>query len=159
MSNGRFLGKLHCVSGDGMAVVEEADAFLTIALYSTTYKPILRRLSSMTEEEMGEYVVMCLNPIQSEMDDPITVDEVSIDTDMPHGNGYYDAAISCRCFEGVVRIRENGDTFLFDEEQRPQELEGQARRTAWLLSKHFDLFGLIENEEALDSETLKQEGK
>jgi hypothetical protein len=64
------------------------------------------------------------------------------------------ADVSCRCFEGQLAIRECGSIFLFDASGELQRCTNLPKGMHYLISKGFDLFNLIESEQAIDSTKL-----
>lgn len=129
-------------------------------------KPILRRLDSMTEEECRHLAWFNLDSEKHlDADSRVTTDE--IDMHIVHGDGGLmvdaDAAIvmdvSCRCFEGQVCVRTNGDIELWNDAGEKLPIERQAENVRWLLSKGFWLFGdeAFDKGLIIDSKTLNKE--
>jgi len=111
------------------------------------FKPALRPLSDMTEEEMSVLVQILF----SDVDDKIDPEELQLEmfywdnATMVDGDIQVRANISCRCFQGQLAIRECGSMQLFDDDKgSPVRLNNIPEGTRYLLSKRFDLFGLIE---------------
>jgi hypothetical protein len=117
---------------------------------------MLRQLSSMTEEE-------ALHVAWLTMDSQKLGDDARISKDEINGNVVYndgglmvdeDAAVvidlACRCFEGQVCIRNDGDIELWNDAGEKLPIDNQAEKVRYLLSKGFDLFQLIEKGLAID---------
>lgn len=130
-----------------------------VNFYPQDLKPILRRLSDMTEEEASNLLAILfynsMNP-----DDRVTADEIDVDIHknddglMVDGDMALVCELSCRCFEGQLGITLNGTLVLYDEEGKVQRLDNSVEAFVYLLSKSFDLFGLIEKGLAIDQKTL-----
>lgn len=143
------------------AVVLNGNVTHTIAF--EYIKPILRQLSDMTEEEANLFAWLCLDS-EHHLDDETKVSRDEIDTDlhkndnatMLDGDIEIYIEVSCRCYEGAVVIRKDGSITLWNNEDEADErIDGMAFKIKYLLSKHFDLFGLIEFGLAIDKTTLK----
>lgn len=104
-------------------------------------KPILRRLSSMTEEEKKEYVrLMCTNGFVSNFGD-IEVGE--IETSKLTGESF---RVTAEMFhQGKPKGTYCGTETLYNY---------NSRQLIFLLSKSFDLFNLIDSGLAIDRDTL-----
>lgn len=128
-------------------------------------KPILRRVESMTYEEAFDFALMCMTSKHHlSEEDQVTEDEMScIELAISDGGNLLDAdvsvyiGVSVRCFEGAVLIKKDGSIVVkHDEEEYYQPIDDIAFKITWLLSKHFDLFGLIDANLAIDAATLTQ---
>jgi hypothetical protein len=122
--------------------------------------PILRRLESMTEEEMKG---LLLSIVPEDMEDAPGADEHDVEMFYNDGGNMVDGDVavgsnySCRCYEGQVAIRKSGDIDWYNEDGSPERMVNQTKAFHYLISKGFDLFGLIESGDAIDEETLKQQ--
>lgn len=114
-------------------------------------KLILRPLLDMTNEEADYFGWLCMDS-QYHLEDETRVTQAEIDTDLhKNDNGtmldddieiYIE--VTCRCYQGAVVIRKDGSITLYNEEDKADErIDGMAFKIQYLLSKHFDLFGLI----------------
>lgn len=124
-------------------------------------KPLLRKLSSMTEEEAQQLLTILFEDKSLKDEDKVTADEIDVDLHpnddalMVDGDMALVIALSCRCYEGQLGITLNGSLVLYNEAGSIDRLENTVEAFAFLLSKHFDLFNLIENNLAIDKDTLK----
>jgi len=128
-------------------------------------KPILRPLSDMTEEEAEDFALLCLNSRHAPKDF-ITIerDEVQVELHKNDGGNLLDGdveiyiEVSCRCMDGYVSIMKDGRIGMSDESDTPSEemkpVDSVEEKILYLLSKHFDLFGLIEAGLAIDKTKL-----
>lgn len=130
--------------------------------WSSNLKPILRPLSSMTEDEALHIAWFNLDSEKHlDKDSRITKDEISANVVYNDGGLLVDenAAVvidlTCRCFEGQVCIRTNGDIELWNDAGEKLPIERPAENVIFLLSKNFDLFGLIESGLAIDKTSLR----
>lgn len=120
-------------------------------------KLVLRRLEDMTEGEMIELLQSLVPPDMEDkpVDDEYGVemfyndDGLMVDGDISVGCNY-----SCRCYEGQVGVRICGSIILFDENGNLERVENTPNAFHYLLSKGFDLFGLIDAGLAIDIKTL-----
>lgn len=125
--------------------------------YYQSIKPLLRPLSSMTNEQMKEYWIA----LSSEVEEKITADEIDVDMFYNDGGTMVDgdievgANITCRCFIGQIAIRKCGSAFLFNEAGELERLAGVPEGFLYLLKQRFDLFNLIPSGQAIDSTTSK----
>lgn len=128
-------------------------------------KPILRPLSDMTGGEADEFALLCLNsPHAPKNFDTITIDEIQTEVVYNDGGNMLDddvevyIGIACRCIDGYVSIMKDGRIGMSDENDIPTEkmkpVDDVYGKVVWLLSKHFDLFGLIESGLAIDKTKL-----
>lgn len=121
------------------------------------YKPILRPLEDMTEEEM---VNLLTDLFPFDMEDKPTADEFSMemfyndDGLMVDGDVSVGANYTCRCYEGQIAIKQCGTICFFDEAGNQEHGINVPKAYHYLLSKHFDLFGLIDAGLAIDAKTL-----
>lgn len=116
-------------------------------------KPILRPLSDMTEEEM---IGLLQSMVPQDMETKPTDEDYDLEMFrndeglMVDGDVAVGANITCICYVGQIAIRESGDIDMFDEDGKPERVINQPAGFHYLLSKHFDLFGLIESGLAID---------
>jgi hypothetical protein len=119
----------------------------------------LRKLSDMTEEEANYFAWLCLDSKHHlEEDSRVSQDEIQIELAKDDGGNMLDAdveiciTVNCRCFDGFVVIKKDGSMSILEEdgEITKDPIEDVADKVRWLLSKHFDLFGLIEAGLAID---------
>lgn len=111
-------------------------------------KPILRRLSDMTEEELLEFAKICSNAE--------TV--YSVASSMSNHKN-----VIC-VFQGGARekliVDDGGETwyasYFGGEGDGTRNTIKQHEQTVWLLRRHFDLFGWIDAGLALDAATLNE---
>jgi hypothetical protein len=96
--------------------------------YRYDFKPILRPLSGITEQELRDFIKITTPP------------------------EYIDKTTDADFKEAFEEIKEQGIELLNFEDVPPKTA---FEVTRWLLSKHFDLFGLIESGLAINSTTLK----
>lgn len=134
-----------------------------VAAKLSIVKPILRPLSDMTKEEAEYFAWICMDSknrldsesriAQEEIDIELVFndDGLMLDNDIEVYIG-----VTCRCFEGAVILRKDGSICVEDDEGVKQEpIDNIAEKVHYLLSKGFDLFGLIEAGLAIDKTTLK----
>lgn len=125
-------------------------------------KPILRPLSDMTEEEAEDFALSCLNSRHApEHFDPVEKDELQIEFVKNDGGNFLDddveiyIGLSCRCLDGYISIMKDGRIGMSEEDDIPtkemEPIDDVYGKVHWLLSKHFDLFGLIESGLAIDA--------
>ena len=113
----------------------------------------LRRLDSMTEDEMVE-LIMCATP--DGMEDAPTKDDFNITMIYNDGGNMVDenvaigADINCRCWFGQTIIKKCGTIETYTEDGDVDKQANLPKQYAYLLSKHFDLFGLIESGLAIE---------
>lgn len=131
------------------------------ALYGwQNVKLILRPLSDMTEDEMIEVI---LHTAPEDMEDKPTAEDHSLEMFYNDGGNMVDADVaigcnySCICYEGQIAIRKCGSVHFFDDNGEPTNAINMPKVFLYLLSKHFDLFRLIESGLAIDKSTLKTE--
>jgi hypothetical protein len=131
----------------------------------STIMPILWPLSDMTEEEAEEFVLSCLNsPHAPEYFDTIEKDELQIEFVKNDGGLMLDDdvdlyfEVSCRCLDGYIAIMKDGRIGMAKESDVPtremQPVDDVYGKVHWLLSKHFDLFGLIESGQAISKAAI-----
>lgn len=132
--------------------------------WTDSVKPILRRIESLTEAEM---IGLLQSIVPSNMADKPTRDDYSLEMFYNDGGNLVDedvaigANYSCRCYEGQIAIRKNGDIDFFDEEGNRERVSNLPQSFHYLLSLGIDLFGLIDAGLAIDASTINQqtEGK
>lgn len=115
-----------------------------LALGNVTIKPILRKLESMTEEEMMS-LLLCLIP--DDMEDKPDADEHDLEMFYNDGGLFVDddvavgANYSCRCYEGQIAVTKCGDINLYNEDGKQERVFNQIAGFHYLLSRGFWLFG------------------
>lgn len=120
--------------------------------------PILRPLSDMTEQELIEVIQLS---VPDDLEDHPTADDYDLEIFYNDGGNLVDrdvaigATYSCICYEGSVAIRKCGTIHFFNDEGEFEKVYNIPRVYAFLLSKQFDMFGLIEAGLAIDKTTLK----
>lgn len=140
----------------GMNRVEKLTAQILAGVHGKRNKVIklfLRQLSSMTEEEIYDLInSMCPDDIEDipekdEYDFEMFYNDGGnmVDSDVAVGSDY-----SCRCYEGQISITHDGTIHCFDEKGEKEIMVNVPRAYHYLLSKHFDLFGLIDAGLAID---------
>lgn len=123
-------------------------------------KPILRPLSDMTEDEAEEFALMVLNSKYATQgfvvieSDELQVevvpndDGLMLDDDVQLYIGVY-----VRCFNGGILLRKNGSISLEDDNGDQQDaIDDIAEKILFLLKKGFDLFHLIESNQAIQKQ-------
>jgi len=123
-------------------------------------KPILRRLSSMTEDEAVELVLVLFNTTQLEEN----IDSEEIQLDLAPNDGWLLVAeemaividVSCRCFEGQIGILHCGSIMLYDDDGSIQTLQNVPDAFHYLISRGFDLFGLLDAGLAIEKQNPKE---
>lgn len=128
--------------------------------WTDSIKPILFRLEDMTEQQM---IGLLQSMVPANMDDKpkdedydlemfYNDDGLMVDGDVSVGANY-----TCRCYEGQIGIKKCGSIILFEEgkDVTRNELTNTPMAFHYLLTQHFDLFGLIDAGIAIDSKTLK----
>jgi len=123
------------------------------------HKLILRPLSDMTDDEMIELIQhttpegTIVMPYPQDYDLAMFYNDGGnmVDTDVAVGCNY-----SCMCYEGQLAIRKCGSVHFFDEAGNPINACNMPKIYTYLLSKHFDLFGLVEAGLAIDKTTIIQ---
>lgn len=122
-------------------------------------KLYLRPLSSMTEEEM-KGLLMAMVPI--DMEDAPTAEDYDLEMFYNDGGLMVDGDVAiganytCRCYEGQIAIRQNGDIDCYDEDGKEREkVTKNPQAMHYLLSRGFDLFGLIPAGLAINSKKEK----
>lgn len=123
-------------------------------------KPILRKLSSMTEEELLSLIMLAVPKHQKDAPTPEDYDLEIFRNDggnMVDGNVEIGAQYSCGCYVGQITVTDCGTIHFYDEEKDVFVVYYNAPELYhYLLSKGFDLFGLIESDLALDQQTLNK---
>jgi hypothetical protein len=121
-------------------------------------KPILRRLSDMTEAE----IINLLNSMwPPTMEDKPKEEEYCLEVFKGDGGNLVNSDVvvganySVRCFEGIISIKDCGTICLYDGAGDEQEGTNIPAAYHYLLRQHFDLFNLIENGIAVDAKTIK----
>jgi hypothetical protein len=130
-------------------------------------KPLLRPLSDMNAQEAKELALMWMRDGNSHLDEESQIDEDEIQYELhkDDGGNMLDADVEicielvCGCFEAFFLIKKDGSITIEDEVGKIQPVAMIAQKVAYLLSKHFDLFGLIEANEAIDITTLNPQAK
>jgi hypothetical protein len=120
-------------------------------------KLVLRRLEDMTEEEA---IGLLQSMVPDDMDDKPIDAEYGIEMFHNDGGNLVDADVlvgaeyNCRCYTGQVTIKKCGTVCAYDESGDEQELVNAPRAYHYLLTQHFDLFGLIDAGLAVDQKTI-----
>lgn len=114
-------------------------------------KPILRKLSSMTEEEaieIGEIVIGSYDSVKFKADKKLSNSGTF---------NYWKVHKEHRGYGKSLTIDENGEVDVYDSHNDGTHTIYMKQHfvTKHLLSKHFDLFQLIESGLAIDKNTLK----
>lgn len=123
------------------------------------YKPLLRRLEDMTEEEM---VGLLQSMLPADLEDKPTDEEYILNLFRGDGGNLVnsDVAIGAeyniRYYDGQVTIKKCGTICAYDETGDEQELVNAPRAYHYLLRQGFDLFGLILAGLAIDAKTVEQ---
>ena len=159
-NTGGKTGKMVSVDASGIIMVYPNDDprghFLSM---QGVMRLILRPLSSMTEAEFTELALIIFH--HKDTDYKISEDELDIEMFYNDGGNMVDldvavgANISCRCYEGQIAVREDGSIHLFDEDDKPENVYNIPEAIRYLLSKHFDIFGLIGTALAINIELRK----
>lgn len=110
-------------------------------------KPILRPLQYAEKDEI-EHIIWLVNDSAVHLDDDsrISKEEASnsIDVIEPDDNAIV-VYFTIRCFEGKLYLsNHSGLLRMYDEEDKEQPIEFKPELFRYLLSKRFDLFGLID---------------
>jgi hypothetical protein len=144
-SKGGNFGDLISVSNDGMSIVvydkDKINDPRGLCIYSDWLLPILRPLSDMTDKEGEEFFGDVMNF---------------------RGQFQFHYGFKYRYEEGFHCIYDNATDKWYtiikpDANGLPVfNCTYSMEDTLWLLSKHFDLFGLIESGLAIDKTTLKE---
>lgn len=122
----------------------------------TFFKPVLRLLPSITENEAKKMIAILF----SDVEDKIDVDEIDIELVPGDGGNMVDGdmeiviPVICRCFEGQIAIRKCGSIILYDEQGELVQVANTPSAFLYLLKQGFDLFGLIKSSQAIDKTTL-----
>jgi len=132
--------------------------------YIAGIKPFLRPLSSMTEDELIEVIQLTAPKGFENMPKPEDYDlemfyndgGLQVDKDVSIGANY-----TCICYDGQIAIRECGSIHLYDEDGNRESVYNMPEIYTYLLSKHFDIFNLIKNNEAISdtTNTTEQQSK
>lgn len=145
---------LGCDVKCGIITIAKLTADLTdnehISLWSVlanpNYKLILRPLSGMTEDEFIEAINLTapdsveIKPDAEDYDLELFYNDGGnmVDEDVAIG-----ANVSCICYEGQIVFRKDGSIHCFDEDGKRENIYNMPKVYMYLLSKSFDLFGLI----------------
>lgn len=125
-TEGTMIYKLTGVTNDGGVLLQDSSGFSCDL--GTDFKPILRPLSSMTEEEVKEYLRMKYNAVKE-----LTVEK--------NENGFW-----FTFGLAMPDLMSGNRKFIFEKQIAD---DAYPEQFVWLLSKGFDLFGLIEKGEAV----------
>lgn len=127
-------------------------------------KPYLRKLEDMSKEDAEHFAWLCMDSDYYLAEDSrVSKDEIDIDL-IPNDNGlmldinviiYIN--LTCRCFVGGIAFKKDGSIILRDDNNDPHPIEKIAEKIAWLLSKKYDLFELIESKQANDLSEYEKE--
>ena len=131
-------------------------------MYIEEFKLILRPLPSITHDEADYFAWLCMDSeIHLDADCRISQDEIQTDLIRNDGGTLLDddieiyIAVSVRCFQGAVVIKKDGSITVYDEDKDSYNpVDNIAQKVVYLLSRGFDLFGLIPAGLAIDSTTL-----
>ncbi len=125
-------------------------------------KPILRPLSSMTDKEAEHFTWLCMcSEFHQDEETQTSKDEIQIELVLNDGGNFLDDDVelyidlSVRCFAGGIAFKKDRSILLCDEDGKQLPIDDIASKIQWLLSKHFDLFGLIEAGLAIDATIIK----
>jgi hypothetical protein len=116
-----------------------------------------RPLSDMTEEEIIELFLLTF---PDDFEDTPTAEECNAEMFYNDGGNMVDADVSvganidCRCYEGQIAIRKCGSINFYNANGNLDYFYNAPKAYLLLLSKHFDLFGLIEAGLAIDATTV-----
>lgn len=125
--------------------------------YIRNVKPLLRPLSSMTQEEMFELIN---STAPDDMEDIPEIDEYDLEMFYNDGGNMVDGDVavgcnfSCRCYEGQIAITHDGTIHYYNDNGDRERAHNLPKAYKYLLSKHFDLFGLIDAGLAIDKTKL-----
>ena len=144
---GKHMGKIVSVSIDGTATINPLDEFKPRVIILNSLKPILRPLSDITKDELSTLWSIVFT---REFNGVIHKHKAN-DT----GRGSY-AAERYVMSSGVERLGVEFDGNIWADSDLSVWRHNKHKITAYLLSKHFDLFGLIESGEAIDKAKLSQ---
>lgn len=147
------VGKICGVHSD-MIYNEDADESGEGLFYLPDCRPILRRISNMTETELFDICFVAFNSDDLKGEDKLTKKEFHCEIAL-RGKTFIEAEITCRCFEGGISITNNGSISLMDDSREFQPLGSESKSFLWLLKNGFDLFGLIDFNQAIDAKTLE----
>lgn len=125
-------------------------------------KPILRRLEDMTEEKM---IGLLQSMVPADMEDKPTDEDYDLEMFYNDDGLMVDADIAvganftCGCFDGQIGVKKCGSIILFDEDKDVTRdmLINAPLAFHYLLTHHFDLFGLIDAGLAVDTKTITNE--
>lgn len=125
--------------------------------YYNKIKLILRPLSAMTNGEAKYFAWLCMDSeYHLKKDERISIDDVDVEVHFLVVNDVeLYIGVTCICFEGGITFRKDGSITLCDDTNKEHRIDKLAEKIRWLLSKWFDLFGLIEAGLAIDATTLK----
>ena len=107
-------------------------------------KLCVRRLDSMTEEEMRGLLISMTPP---DMEDAPDAEDYDLEMFYNDGGNNVDADVAvganctCICWEGQIAVRYNGDIDLFDEEGKRDRVVNQTAAFHYLLSRGFWMWG------------------
>ncbi len=154
---------LVAVYDDGVGFVRYANEAVCISFNRDVHKLILRPLSDMTEDEC-KYLAWFHMDSEKHLDADARITIEEVDTNIVYGDGGLmvdsNAAvvieISCRCFEGQLCVRANGDLEMWSERGERLEMDRQGESVRYLLSKGFDIFNLIPEGLAIDKTKLTE---
>jgi hypothetical protein len=145
--------------------INDSAAYLSDSQVShglNTVKPILRKIADMGAEDAAYFAWLCMNS-EHHLDDEsrIPMDDIDIELvpndggNMLDGNVLLYIGVSVRCFEGAIIFQDDGSIYVVDEDGKRQEpIDDIAVKIAWLISKGYDVFRLIDSEQAVDEATI-----
>jgi hypothetical protein len=143
--------------GDSYYTIKTKQGTLLTLSNRAEIKLVLRRLEDMTEQEI---ISLLQSMVPTEMEDKPSDEEYGIELFRNDGGNLVDAdaligaAYTCRCYEGQISIKKCGTICAYDETGTEQELVNGPKAYHYLLTQHFDLFGLIDAGLAIDTKSL-----
>ena len=120
-------------------------------------QPILRPLSDMKAEDM---IGLLMSTVPADMEDAPEADEWDVNMFYNDGGGMVDgncavgADFSCRCHVGQIAINLDGSINYYGEDGELERSPNHPQAFLYLLSKGFDLFGLLDSGIAISKEKL-----
>jgi hypothetical protein len=117
----------------------------------------LRRLEDMREDEM---IGLIQSTAPADFTDKPMDDEYNLNMFYNDGGNLVNADIAvgaevtCRCYEGQISIKKCGTVSFYDEAGIQEERVNDPLAFHYLLRQHFDIFGLIDAQLAIDAKTI-----
>ena len=156
-------GRMVGLNKKGWQVEEVGGVFgIVHAVREELLKPILRPLTDITADEADYFAWLCMDS-EHHLDPDCRITQEDIQTDlhtndnatMLDGDVEVYIEVSAGCFSGAVVIKTDGSIQVYDEDdEKYLPVDNIAHKVAYLLSRGFDLFGLIPAGLAIDSTTL-----